>query len=74
MTRTPRRPRDTNQLAKMVVDLATREAERRVQEPVNEARQRGGIVGGKARANSLDEKRRSEIARAAAEARWKKPD
>ena len=32
---------------------------------------RGGLVGGKARAQSLSKARRSEIARRAAEARWK---
>src|ERR1700677_1765643 len=31
----------------------------------------GGLKGGKARANALSKKRRSEIARIAAEARWK---
>jgi hypothetical protein len=29
MTRTPKRPRDTNQLAKMVVDMATGQKEAR---------------------------------------------
>ena len=33
---------------------------------------KGGRVGGKARAEKLTPKRRAEIARAAAEARWKK--
>jgi hypothetical protein len=32
---------------------------------------RGGLKGGKARAQSLSKARRSEIARQAAEARWK---
>jgi hypothetical protein len=35
-------------------------------------RARGGVKGGKARAKKLDPKQRSEIARIAAEARWKK--
>ncbi len=34
------------------------------------ARRAGGLKGGKARAASLSSKRRSEIARKAAEARW----
>jgi hypothetical protein len=33
---------------------------------------KGGRVGGKARAEKLSPKRRAEIARAAAQARWKK--
>jgi hypothetical protein len=32
----------------------------------------GGLVGGRARAEKLSSKRRSEIARKAAEARWAK--
>lgn len=32
----------------------------------------GGLVGGRARANSLSKARRSEIAKMAAEARWAK--
>lgn len=34
----------------------------------------GGIVGGKARASELSQSERSEIARVAAQARWKKKD
>lgn len=35
------------------------------------ARARGGRIGGKKRATSLSKERRSEIARKAADARWK---
>ena len=35
---------------------------------------RGGLIGGKARAIKLSAERRKEIARKAAEARWKKID
>jgi len=35
---------------------------------------KGGLKGGKARAASLSKKRRVEIARGAAKARWKEPD
>lgn len=34
---------------------------------------KGGLKGGKARAEKLSPERRSEIARKAAQARWKKP-
>lgn len=65
----PKRPRDTNQLAKRVVDLATGEAE----EPTLDAkRSQAGKKGAKARSRSLTPEQRSEIARAAAQARWKK--
>lgn len=36
--------------------------------------QRGGLKGGKARAEALSSERRSEIARIAARKRWDKPD
>ena len=67
-----RRPRDTNQLAKHIVDVATGERkEPLVDEPVNEFARAGGLKGGKARAKSLSPERRSEIARDAARARWR---
>ena len=37
-----------------------------------EAGEKGGIIGGLARAKKLSKKRRSEIARKAARARWRK--
>jgi hypothetical protein len=73
----PKRPRDTNQLAKLIVDLTTGDAEEqiipRAKNPAAVALGRlGGKKGGKARAESLSEERRSEIARKAAATRWKK--
>lgn len=69
MTDKPKRPRDANQLAKSIVDIATGEAE----EPTKAKGQRkGGLKGGPARAKSLTPEERSEIARVAAAARWKK--
>ena len=73
----PKRPRDTNQLAKRIVDIATGEAEA---ESLDEGKdpaavalgRKGGLKGGKARAESLSAKRRSEIAKKAAEKRWRK--
>jgi len=68
---TPKRPKDTNQLAKHIVDLATGERNETLDTtPVNEFARSGGLKGGAARANSLSAERRSEIARAAASARW----
>ena len=73
--RSRRRPRDPNQLGKLIVDIATGEAE----EPATEkpsaaavAGRKGGLNGGPARANALTPAKRAEIARAAARARWDK--
>ena len=71
MTR-PKRPRDTNQLAKHIVDLANGEREDCLApDPVKEFARAGGLKGGRARAKSLSPERRSEIARTAAHARWR---
>jgi hypothetical protein len=67
----PKRPRDTNQLAKAIVDVATGEPEKTERATVARAR-KGGRVGGPARKRALTPEQRSEIARLAAEARWKK--
>jgi hypothetical protein len=71
----PKRPRDVNQRAKLIVDIATGEAkaddpdEGKDPAAVSLGR-RGGLKGGKARAKKLSAKKRSEIARKAARARW----
>jgi len=71
-----KRPRDPNQLAKLVVDIAIGEAEDTASEakrkPSN--RRKGGLKGGKARAGNLTPQEREDIARLAARARWKKVD
>lgn len=72
-----RRPRDTNQLAKSIVDISTGET---VDEntdywknPAAVALGRmGGLKGGIARAKALSPERRKEIAKKAAKARWSK--
>ena len=71
----PKRPRDPNQLAKLILDIATgEEVDQNPDEgkdPAAVARGRkGGQKGGKARAEALTEEERSEIARKAANARW----
>ncbi len=69
------RPRDPNQLAKLLVDIATGESDEPA-EPDDREENRlgrsGGLVGGKARAESLSPEERSEIARKASRARWSK--
>jgi hypothetical protein len=75
----PKRPKDANQLAKLIVDMSTGEAQK--QAPPEEPQKNpaavalgklGASKGGKARAEKLSEDERREIARKAAEARWKK--
>ena len=74
----PKRPRDTNQLAKSIVDLSTGQAEEKRpddsgKDPAAVALGRkGGLKGGKARAEKLSPDERSEIAKKAAAARWNK--
>lgn len=68
-------PRDPMQRAKMVIDLATGEAEsepERVKDPASvELGRQGGLIGGKRRAENLSPEQRSEIARKAAQERWR---
>ncbi len=74
----PKRPRDPNQLAKLIADIATGEQpERLVLEDGRDLGavllgRLGGLKGGRARAESLTSERRSEIARQAAKKRWGK--
>ena len=77
MAKTPKRPRDTNQLAHMIAQLATGELDDVKtddgKDPAAVALGRkGGLKGGKARAALLTPKRRAEIAKKAAAKRWAK--
>jgi hypothetical protein len=67
MTKPPKRPRDTNQLAKFLVDRASGEAPK---DKPKSRRAEGGKVGGKARAAALSKEERGAIARKGAAARW----
>ena len=71
MKRPPKRPKDINRLAKSIIDLATGQIEDK--KPLASA-SKGGIRGAKARLRVLTPQQRSEIARVAATARWKKSD
>lgn len=72
-----RRPRDSNQLAKLITDIATGEVE---DTPADDGKnaaavelgRKGGLKGGKARAESMTPEQRSEAAQRAARARWNK--
>jgi hypothetical protein len=71
----PKRPRDTNQLAKFIVDVSTGQIPspdpfQGKDRELAERGQRGGLKGGKARADSLSAARRKQIAKRAATARW----
>jgi hypothetical protein len=73
----PKRPRDANQLAKLIVDMATGEAAPDTtvhsKDPAAVALGRkGGLKGGKARAEKLPPARRREIAKKAALAKWRR--
>ena len=66
-----RQPQDVNVLAADIVAEATGDSEKN---PAAVALGRlGGLKGGAARAKKLSKKRRSEIAKRAAQARWRKP-
>ena len=69
----PKRPRDPNQLAKLIVDIATGEVE---EPPFLPQKDRygapGGLKGGPGRAAKLTPEQRTEIAKKAAAVRWEK--
>ena len=73
-----KRPRDPNQLGKMIVDISVGEVEDRAPTPEEQGKdaaavslgRRGGLKGGKSRARSLTRAQRAEIARNAANKRW----
>lgn len=71
-----KRPRDTNRLAKRIVDISTGEIEESPEESGKDPNavalgRKGGLKGGKARADKLTAEERSEIAKKAAAARWR---
>jgi hypothetical protein len=76
-TQSDRRPKDPNQLAKYIVDMSTGQIPK--EEPPPEKNpaavalgRLGTSKGGKARAEKLSAKKRSQIAKKAAHSRWAK--
>jgi hypothetical protein len=71
-----KRPRDPAQLAKLIIDIASGEVEDRSPTPEEQGKDPAAAVlgqkGGRARATSLSEAKRKEIAKRAAATRWKK--
>jgi hypothetical protein len=71
-------PKDSNQLAAAIVRLSTEEPEEQPTEKsaiskyLSEIGRKGGLKGGKARAEKLTATQRIRIATKAAHARWKK--
>lgn len=78
LDRSRKRPRDVNQLAKMIVDIASGEVDDmpKADDGKNAAAvtlgRLGGAKGGKARAKSMTPEERSATAQKAAQARWRK--
>ena len=72
MSNIPKRPRDANQLAKSIVDIAVGIAFEAAPNRVSDFAREGGLKGGKARAEKLTAEQRTAIATIAANARWKK--
>lgn len=78
MEKKKKRPVDLNQLAASIVNDSTSDRSR-LEQPAKEKNpaavalgRLGGLKGGKARAEKLSEKKRKEIAKKAAQARWGK--
>jgi hypothetical protein len=77
MTGHPKRPRDPNQLAKSIIDIATGQKPDRDPTPEEQGKDPAAVAlgkkGGKARAEAMTAEKRREIASRAASSRWKKP-
>jgi hypothetical protein len=74
MAKTPKRPRDPNQLAKLMVDLTIEpglDDSSKALSNMAVLGRVGGMKGGKARAEALSPEKRKDIAQRAARARWK---
>lgn len=75
MATRPKRPRDPFQLAKLIGDISTGQAQDvdpdagKNPDAIKRGKL-GGLKGGSARAQSLSSERRKEIAKAAARKRW----
>lgn len=77
MAKHPKRPRDTNQLAHVISQLATGElADVKTEDGKDPAAvalgRKGGLKGGRARAEALTPSKRKAIAKRAAKKRWER--
>lgn len=74
-----RAPQDESQLAKSIIDELTIDEDEQEEKPEKNPfavglGRLGGLKGGKARAEKLSKKKRSDIAKKAAQARWGKSE
>ena len=76
MTKHPKRPRDFNQAAKLVVDIAAGEVEDREPTPEEQGKDPAAVAlgrkGGEARAAKMTRDDRRKAAKRAAKSRWSK--
>ena len=74
MQKKPKRPRDPNQLGKLIVDISVGEADDSKNLPDESGKDPAAVAlgkkGGKARAMTLSKAQRSKIAKLAAQSRW----
>jgi hypothetical protein len=71
--RSSKKPRDVNALAKAIVSEATDDPTEGKDPAAVALGRRGGLKGGKARAAKLTPEQRSQAAKKAAQARWRRP-
>jgi len=67
-----KRPRDPNQLGKLIADIATGEVVEKPESVKAKAGRAGGLKGGRSRMGGLTDEERVKLAKKAAEKRWNK--
>jgi hypothetical protein len=72
MRRSSNLPKDPNQRAAAIVQMSTQEPPESVKDYLASIGRKGGLKGGKVRAERLPASKRKAIARKAAKARWSK--
>lgn len=74
LNRTSKKKEDENTIAAQIVELTADQPKKEKNPAAVALGKLGGLKGGKARAEKLSAKKRKEIARKAARARWSKVD
>ena len=72
MRRSSKLPEDANQRAAAIVQMSTEEPSESIKDYLARIGRKGGLKGGKARAEKLSRAKRRAIAKKAAKARWDK--
>jgi len=77
----PKRPDDVNELAHFLVNASTSDKDdtvpptkAQISQFMSEMGRKGGKIGGKRRLETMSAKERKEVAKKAAQARWKQKD